>query len=268
MLGLFLRRPSGFFLAIAFLLIVPLASTLYAQSTSVPSLASDRPFVPGERFTYAISWLNITAGNAIMEVADSPPIEERPALRLLTVATSAPFVSKFYPVDNRVESIVDAGTLLPHRMVFRRREGKRKNDFDVIFHQSEGAIIATKDGATEKLVAPSGIHDSISCLYYFRSLPSLVPGSSQAIDVHHDKKNYRLEVRVEGIERLKGPWGEVETVRVLAIMPFQGIFLNEGNIRLWLTNDARRVPVMMKAKVMIGSVVARLVEGFRMPLAP
>lgn len=268
MLGLFLRRPSGFSLAIAFLLIVPLASTLYAQSTSVPSLASDRPFVTGERFTYTISWLNITAGSAVMEVADSPPIEGHPALRFLTVATSAPFVSKFYPVDNRVESIVDAGTLLPHRMVFRRREGKRKNDFDVIFYQPEGTITATKDGATEKLVAPSGIHDSISCLYYFRGLPSLVPGSSQVINVHHDKKNYRLEVRVEGIERLKGPWGEVETVRVLAIMPFQGIFLNEGNIRLWLTNDARRVPVMMKAKVMIGSVVARLVEGFRMPLAP
>ena len=50
-------------------------------------------------------------------------------------------------------------------------------------------------------------------------------------------------------------------------MPFQGIFLNEGNIRVWLTNDARRVPVMMKAKVIIGSIVARLVDGFGIPPA-
>ncbi len=265
MLGPLLRRPAGVALALAFLVIVFPAAALQAQSTVVPSLTADRPFAPGERFTYAISWLNITAGSAVLEVADSPPIEGRPALRLLTSATSAPFVSKFYPVDNRVESVVDAGTLLPHRMVFRRREGKRKNDFDVTFHQSEGTITATKDGVTDKLAAPPGMHDSISCLYYFRSLPSLAPGSSQVLNVHHDKKNYKLEVRVEGIERLKGPWGEVETVRVLAIMPFQGIFLNEGNIRVWLTNDARRVPVMMKAKVVIGSVVASLVEGFRVP---
>ncbi|MFM8552322.1 MAG: DUF3108 domain-containing protein [Nitrospiraceae bacterium] len=51
-------------------------------------------------------------------------------------------------------------------------------------------------------------------------------------------------------------------------MPFQGIFLNEGNIRIWLTNDSRRVPVVMKAKVKIGSVVATLVEGLQVPNTP
>ncbi len=268
MQGHVLRRSSGCFLLIGCLLVLLPAFPLCAQPASAPVLAAERPFAPGERFTYAISWLNITAASAIMEVADSPPVQGRPTLRLLTVATSSPLVSKFYPVENRVESVVDAGTLVPQRMVFRRREGKRKNDFDVTFHQSEGAIISMKDGVTDKLTAPPGIHDSISCLYYFRSLPSLVPGSSHMINVHHDKKNYKLEVRIEGIERLKGSWGEVETVRVLAIMPFQGIFLNEGNIRVWLTNDARRVPVMMKAKVIVGSVVARLVEGFQGPPAP
>lgn len=262
-----LRGSAGLSLAISLLLASCLLSDATAQPP-LPSVKSDRPFAPGERFTYVISWLNITAGKAVMEVADSPPIQGRAALRLLTAATSTPFVSRFYPVDNRVESLVDAETLIPQRMVFRRREGKRKNDFDVVFHQSEGTITATKDGVTDKLAAPPGIHDSISSLYYYRSLPSLVPGSSQMVTVHHDKKNYKVEVRVEGLERLKGPWGEVETVRVLAIMPFQGIFLNEGNIQIWLTNDARHVPVMMKAKVVIGSVVARLVEGFRVPTTP
>ena len=57
---------------------------------------------------------------------------------------------------------------------------------------------------------------------------------------------------------LKGTWGEKETIRILVMMPFKGIFLNEGNIQIWLTNDAQRVPVKMKAKVIIGSVVAEL----------
>lgn len=255
-----------------FILTVLLASfqvaTALAQSTTIPSLSADRPFAAGERFTYTISWLNITAGTAVTEVTEADHVRGRAALRLLTTATSSPLVSKFYPVDNRVESLIDAEALTPWRMVFRRREGKRKNDFEVTFHRDEGTVTVTKDGVTEQLAVPPDMHDSISCLYYFRSLPALVPGSSQTINVHHDKKNYRLELRVEGIERLKGPWGEVEVVRVLAIMPFQGIFLNEGNIRVWLTNDARRVPVMMKAKVMIGSVVAKLVDGFRVPDAP
>jgi len=197
-----------------------------------------------------------------MEVSDAGIIESRSAVRLVTTATSSPMITRFYPVNNRVESVVDAETLLPYRMTFRRREGKRKNDFDVIFQRHDKMLTVNKDGAVETLSMAPNTMDTISCLYYFRSLPKLEPGTSVILDVHHDKKNYRLEVQVEGIEKVHGPWGEVETIRVLAIMPFQGIFLNEGNIRVWLTNDNRRLPVLMKAKVVIGSVTARLVEGF------
>jgi hypothetical protein len=81
--------------------------------------------------------------------------------------------------------------------------------------------------------------------------------------VYHDKKNRKPEVRVEEIETVSGPWGEVATARVLVVMPFQGIFLNQGNIRVWFTTDDRRIPVRMKAKVIIGSIVADLVSGWQ-----
>jgi hypothetical protein len=83
------------------------------------------------------------------------------------------------------------------------------------------------------------------------------------MNVHHDKKTRKLDVRVEEIEMVSGPWGEVETARVLVVMPFQGLFLNQGNIRVWFTNDGRRIPVRMKAKVIIGSIVADLVSGLQ-----
>lgn len=239
----------------------PSAST---KPASAPP-KTEQPFAPGERFAYSIAWFRLGAGNAVLEVAESPPIHGRPTLKLLTTATSGPVVTKFYPVDNRVESVVDAASLRPHRFIFHRREGKKKNDFDFVFHHAEGKVAATKDGQTETLPIPPDTHDPISILYYVRSLPALTPGSSHVLNVHHDKKNYRVEIKVEAIEKVKGPWGKVEAIRILAIMPFQGIFLNEGNIQVWLTNDARRIPVMMKAKVVIGSVVARLVEGFQAP---
>ena len=66
---------------------------------------------------------------------------------------------------------------------------------------------------------------------------------------------------VEEIETVSGAWGEVETARVLVIMQFQGLFMNQGKIRVWFTNDDRRIPVRMKAKVIIGSIVADLVSG-------
>jgi hypothetical protein len=72
-----------------------------------------------------------------------------------------------------------------------------------------------------------------------------------------------MEVRVEEVETISSSWGKVETARVLVVMPFQGIFLNQGNIRVWFTNDDRRIPIRMKAKVIIGSIVADLVSGLK-----
>lgn len=226
------------------------------------------PFQSGERLTYDISWLSVSAGKAVMEAAMETGTGARPMVRLVTTAQSSPMVTKFYPVDNRVESQVDLTTFLPQRMTFRRREGKRKNDFDYTFHHHEGTVTAVKDGASEVLQIPPDAQDAISCLYFVRKDLALKPGTAMTMNVHHDKKNYKLEVRVESIESVEGPWGKVEAARVLVIMPFQGIFLNQGNIRVWLTTDEHHIPVRMKAKVVIGSVVADLIGGFPGKPAP
>jgi len=256
-----LRR--SFFLLFACTLILAHATD---AADAPPSLTPS--FALGERFIYRVSWLGIHAATAVMEAGQAPPLDGRRTLRFVTTATSSPVVTKFYAVDNRVESIVDAETLSPQKLLFRRREGKRKNDFDVTFHHAQGNVLSIKDGEPTTIPIPPGTQDSISCLYAIRSAPSLQPGFSQAMTVHHDKKNYRLEVRIEAIEKVRGPWGEIEAIRALAIMPFQGIFLNEGNIRVWFTNDDRRIPVRMKAKVIVGSVVADLIDGFGAKSSP
>ncbi len=223
--------------------------------------SSARSFQVGEQLTYEISWLNITAGTAVMSVIAAGLDGDRPLAKLVTTAQSRPAITRFFPVDNRVESLLDPATLLPEHLVFKRREGKKKEDIEYLFHQQTGTVTVLKGGTTEILEMPSGTHDIISCLYYARSTLSFQPGSSLTMNIYHDKKNRKVDVLVEEIEMVSGLWGEVEAARVLVIMPFQGLFLNQGNIRLWFTNDDRRIPVRMKAKVIIGSIVADLVSG-------
>jgi hypothetical protein len=186
----------------------------------------------------------------------------RPLAKLITTAQSRPAITKFFPVDNRVESIVDPATLFPEHLLFKRREGKKNEDIEYTFHQNDGKVTVVKEGGTETLEMPPGTQDVISCLYFARSGLSFQPGASLTMNVFHDKKNRKLDVRVEEIEMVSGPWGEVEAARVLVVMPFQCLFLNQGNIRVWFANDERRIPVRMKAKVIIGSIVADLVSGF------
>jgi len=229
----------------------------------VSDLSSARSFQVGEQLTYELSWLNITAGTAVMAVSGAGTDGNRPLAKLITTTQSSPLITKFFPVDNRVESIVDPATLLPEHLTFKRREGKKNEDIEYTFHQKEGTVTVVKGGTTETLEMPQGTQDVISCLYFARSELSLQPGSSLTMNVYHDKKNRKLDVLVEEIETVSGPWGEVETARVLVVMPFQGLFLNKGNIQVWFTNDDRRIPVRMKAKVIIGSIVADLVSGLQ-----
>ncbi|MEK6549259.1 MAG: DUF3108 domain-containing protein [Nitrospirota bacterium] len=227
-------------------------------------------FKVGERLTYGLSWGIVTAGTAVLEVAERQSLSGRSVVKLIHTARSNEFVSAFYPVNNRVESLLDEEAAYPHRLLFNRREGKRKNDIEVIFDQAAHKATVTKDGNTETMEVPPDVQDTLSVIYFFRTLRPADAGSSTIIHVNHDKKNYRLELRVEGTERLKGPLGEFDTVRILAIMPFRGLFMNEGNIRVWITNDAARVPVLMKAKVIIGSITATLTgaEGVTLTAKP
>lgn len=239
-------------------LLVPL------ETTAAEGLGeTTRPFTVGERLTYEVSWLNLTAAIAVMEVA---PTEGRGGTaslaKLIGTAQSTPIITKFFPVDNRVESELDLETLTPEHLTFRRREGKKKEDIEYTFHQKEGTVTAVRGGTTESVSIPVGTHDIISCLYYTRAVLPPKPGASLKMNVYHDKKNRPVEVRVEGIETLEGGWGKAETVRVRVIMPFHGLFMNKGDIHVWVTNDERRTPVRMKAKVVLGAIVADLVDGW------
>lgn len=244
--------------ALLWVLFIGLTGQVYGGEGAV---ASTHPFRVGERLTYDITFLNISAGTAVMEVSPGDNASGRSLGRFVTTAVSSPKVTRFFPVDNRVESLTDLTTLLPDHMTFRRREGKKKEDIEYTFNRTDSTVAALRGGATEVVPIPADTQDLISCLYYVRSLLPLKPGASQVLTVYHDKKIRQVEVRVDKVEMLEGPWGRLETAQVLVIMPFQGIFLNQGNIRVWFTTDERRIPLRMKAKVVIGSIVADLVDG-------
>lgn len=244
--------------AVLFTLLVPL------ETTAAEGLGqTTRPFMVGERLTYEVSWLNLPAAIAVMEVAPTEGREGTSSTaKLIGAVQSTPILTKFFPVDNRVESELDLVTLTPEHLIFRRREGKKKEDIEYTFHQKKGTVTAVRGGTTESLSIPMGTHDIISCLYYTRAVLLPKPGISLKMNVYHDMKNRPVEVRVEGIETLEGNWGTVETVRVRVIMPFHGLFMNKGDIHVWVTNDTRKTPVRMKAKVVLGAIVADLIDGW------
>jgi len=210
-------------------------------------------FGVGERLEFDINYGFINAGTASMEVARLIDYEGRPCYQLVTRANSNSFFSTFYPVDDRVESIVDAAGLFSWRFEKNLREGSYRADRMYAFDQRGHYTVYTDDTIE---VAP-WVQDPLSVLYYIRT-QDLKVGTSVYVDNFTDGENYKLEVRVLEKENVTVGAGNFDCIVVEPLTQSVGVFKHEGRLKVWLTDDRVRLPVMMKSKIVVGSITAEL----------
>ncbi len=219
-------------------------------------------FFSGEKLTYVVSWSSVLkAGTAVMEVKEEKTPEGRRVYRLTSTAKSAGIVSLFYPVADTVQSILDAEEMYSLSYALNQRHGKRKKYRTLTFDHANAVVrIATNGVEQETSAIPARVQDSLSSLYYVRTREDLATGKSIFVDVHDSGKNWSVEVQILGKEKTKTPAGEFNTIKVRTYPKYEGVFQNKGEIFIWFTDDARRVPVLMKSTIAIGSIVAALTE--------
>jgi hypothetical protein len=193
-----------------------------------------------------------------MSVEPAPPGAPGDALLLVSTARSSRFFSTFFMVEDRVESVWSTRSRLPIRFEKTVHEGNYRKHESVRFDQEAGRAVYA-GGDTVDMVP--GSQDVLSAFYYVRTL-DLDLGSTVAIPNHADKKNYPLDVRVLGRETIDVEAGRFRCIVVEPLLKTAGLFKQEGRLTIWLTDDARRLPVLMKSKVAVGSITAEL-ESYR-----
>lgn len=221
------------------------------------------PWRIGEYFQFSIDWNGLNGGSSLMQVQNLALVNGHRAYRIVTKTESNSFVSKFYKVRDRAESFIDAESLYTRRFIKHLREGGYKKDLDVRFDQEERKAVYD-DG--QSFDVPAGVHDVLSAFYYVRTRP-LPDGAVIRIPTHDNKKSYDMEVRVRGRERVEVPAGKFDCVVVEPLLKSEGVFKAKGGILVWLTDDERRIPVLVKSKVPIGSISVSLTD-MRLAFAP
>ena len=103
----------------------------------------------------------------------------------------------------------------------------------------------------------------LSSFYYVRTVPLKVKKAFD-IDNYGDGKLYPLKVLVHKKMRVEVPAGVFDCIVVEPVIRGEGIFNQKGRMAIWLTDDERRIPVLMKSKVLIGSIDVRLKSIERM----
>ncbi|MBN2031474.1 DUF3108 domain-containing protein [bacterium] len=213
-------------------------------------------FDVGEHLTFEIAYGVIKAGTATMSIPDTQWVRGRPCYHVVTTAESNKFFDPFFKVRDRVETFIDMEGIFPWKFEKHIREGKYQSDRYVEYDQYNHLVIM--DGKDTLEVEPY-IQGILSSFYYVRTIP-LEVGKSFDIDNYGDGKIYPLKILVHEKERVKVPAGTFDCIVVEPVMRAEGIFNQTGRMAIWLTDDERRIPVLMKSKVIIGSIDVRLKE--------
>lgn len=236
------------------------AGSAWGDNAMEPELA----FSPGERLTFVLKWTIIPAGEAVLEVLPREHMAGLDAYHFVLTARSNAFVDAFYMVRDRIDAWSDAA--MRQSLLYRKKqhEGRTQRDITLSFDWEEmTAQYVNKGEAREPLPITPGTFDPLSVFYWARSVDDIGVGGRLQRSVTDGKKHVLGIADVVRRETIRVPAGTFDTFLIEPdLRHVGGVFEKSPNakVQLWVSADARRLPVKLKSKVIVGSFSGQLVS--------
>jgi hypothetical protein len=239
-----------------------------SRATVAPHL----PFEVGETFVYSVSWKIFDAGIATVRLTEKTRFQNEEVYKVTATARSTGILSRVFQVLDVFESYFLVSDLCSRRLTKSIQEGSRTREtiltFDPKLHRTtfEEKDPGHPDAPIKHSEAsvPLCVQDIISALYVIRT-KALKVGEQVTFPINDGGKTYEVSVEVQTTEEIRTPAGSFQTVR-LEPRVFEGLFRKKGRMFVWLTNDAAKMPVQLKARMNIGTITAWLTRVSRRPI--
>lgn len=239
----------------------------FAQDATIEQTKSlKKPVWFGETLKYNIGWSFIVAGVAQLQTTRIVDSNGTLAYELRADANSHSIIDALFKVRDINISWLDITAKKSLGYWQSVREGKYARDEWLAFNYANNTYNnhrQDRDGniKTQKMTFEGEeVLDMLSALYYVRLQPLPEKGEIY-FDIVNRQKQYPLKVTVLGKKKVKVKAGEFNCIVVEPQFSGEGIFTAKGkSLKVWLTDDERRLPVKMSVEVFIGSVTAELTE--------
>lgn len=233
---------------------------LAVQATGLPQAAPQRispapeyPFDVGERLEYTAKLGLLKLGEASLQVVEIDTVRNQPTFLFRMRLEGGNFIFK---IDNTLESwtTVEGLRSLRFRKDDRENDKIRLSEFE-IFPDSG---FFREHGKAETRPTPSHPLDDAAFLYFIRTTP-LEIGKTYRFDKYFRQEKNPLVVKVLKRERMTLPDGtQAECLVLNPVIDERGMFADRADARLWITDDARRLPVQIRSRYPWGTVTLRL----------
>lgn len=230
----------------------------------VPAFAQDshKAFDSGEWFKFRIHYGLFTASYATLEIKKEQ-LNGKPVHHIIGTGKSSGFLSVFFKVEDYYETYIDIDRVKPYRFIRKINEGGHTKNIEINFNHNENkALVFNKKHNTKKSYPiQSDVQDMMSSFYYLRNninTSSLKKGDEQYVNMFFDNENYRFKLKFLGREVLKTKMGKIACLKFRPYVQADRVFKEEESMTVWVSDDDNRMPVRIKADILVGSIKADL----------
>lgn len=225
-------------------------------------------FSSGEKLRYRVTYGFIDAGEATLELKNtSKKGNGRELLHAIGIGKTLGGFNAFYRVYDTYETYLDKESFYPWYFKRRVDEGGYKINQDYTFLQNRKKV---KNENGKIFNIPFATQDMISAFYHARSfnMKNMQKGKTFEMKVFMDDELFTLKIRYLGDEDIFIRKGTFRCHKFGPVMQKGRYFEKEDDVNFWITADANKIPVLVKAKIPVGSVKLQLVEwgGLSHPL--
>lgn len=233
--------------------------------TAVPRVDTTVPFKVGETLTFDVSWASyMVAGTAVTTVRERrPSAANASAYYIVAEGRPIPLISRLYSLYYKMDTLLDTATLLPQQMSLYTEEGRRqRTDVTRFDRVARKALFEVSGDANIKadVAVPAQVQDGLSALYAIRA-STITAGTKLTYPIIDSGSLYTVTMQASAAERVRVPLGDVSAWKLgVRIVDARGDQVGD-NMGVWISNDARRLPVKMQADLPVGSFVLALREA-------
>ena len=234
--------------------------SLYTIKKTVPTRNLQPAVLSGrlpssEKLVYSMGWGPVSAGFAYLNMhPDSSP----GTISLSAKAATNDFFSTFFKIRDFFALTIDSSGKYPLFFEQHINEGKYRAHRWDIFDQQRGIVYSSKKTPDSVMVKPI-VHNPFSVIYIMRTC-KFVPGETIRLNCFIGSKCVIVAMKCLKRETISVPAG---TFTCLVVKPT--LFDSSGHViprkeevTMWLTDDATKMPVLIKAKIAWGTLVAKL----------
>ncbi|PLX04560.1 MAG: DUF3108 domain-containing protein [Marinilabiliales bacterium] len=214
-------------------------------------------------YNWGFIW--VSAAEAIFEV-NHTEYKGNTVFHFKSFGRSLPSYDWLYKVRDVYEAYADTSNLKPYWFNRNTSEGNYKVNNEYSFDHANKKIYSKSENSKKPLVRdtiqlPDCIYDMQAAIYHARNLDfsQLKIGEKIPIKMLIDNEIADLYIRYMGRDTIQTKNGiKYACIKFTALMMEGSIFNGGEDVEVWVTDDQNKIPVLVEAKILVGSVKAYL----------